>query len=587
MNSFRKGPLETLVFCLAIFFFLHGPTYGQSIEDRLERQMKEFDAVGMAVAVVKDNEIIYENSFGWKDKKNKIPLEVDDLFRIASISKSFSAIAIMQLVEQGKLSLGDRVSDLIGFPVVNPNFPEEPITLEMLLTHTSSLTDSQRYGSLDIINPKTNDEWAKSYADYPPGGQYQYCNLGYNTIGAIIERVSGQRFDQYIQEHILEPLDLYGGYLPSVLDTSRLAQIYRYDREEGVYYKSPAYRNLQSGLEDYKMGYSAATLSPTGGMKISARDLAKYMLMLINNGSLDEVRIMTPKSAKEMRKPKALIDQNTYYGFALRSYNGTMIPGVDLIGHTGSAYGLNSGMMFNPEEKFGLIFISNGFVPADPDFRSHVMSTLYDYFIEPRSKDPVEWVEVAVDKFSLTLGGQEKEEGPGNFVDVKEGMVYNLEEATAVQSVIDLLYTYGETTGANLMVPASNGVQYFGNQYKEEVYKSWADKNLGKLFVLKGTDRAREFLEIENSLQLRKEYDEGLKELKNQENMKRWIRGPNARVHGLESGDVIYLSIPSREFGILSLIDSKYTEILAIGHIKRLKEGAKGEIEIEFKVASQ
>lgn len=119
--------------------------------------MQENEAVGLAVAVVKGDKIIYNHSFGWKDRENKVPLAEDDIFRIASISKSFSVVAIMQLIEAGKMTLDDDVSDLVGFKVRNPRFPETPITLRMLLSHTSNINDRQAYGNLDIINPAVND----------------------------------------------------------------------------------------------------------------------------------------------------------------------------------------------------------------------------------------------------------------------------------------------------------------------------------------------------------------------------------------------------------------------------------------------
>ena len=147
--------------------------FAQTIEKRLIDEMEFNGAVGLAVAVVRDNAIVYKKSFGFKDLEAGIPLEVDDIFRIASISKSFSATAVMQLLEQGKLSLDDEVGDLVGFPVRNPKYPEVPITLRMLLSHTSSLTDSEGYFTLDVINPEVNADWGKSYADYAPGEKYQ------------------------------------------------------------------------------------------------------------------------------------------------------------------------------------------------------------------------------------------------------------------------------------------------------------------------------------------------------------------------------------------------------------------------------
>src|SRR5690606_38775891 len=107
-----------------------------------------------SVVVVRDNAVAYRASFGWKDLENRVPLARDDLFRIASISKSFAATSILQLVEQGRLSLDDDASGLVGFPVRNPAFPDRVITLRMLLNHTSSITDGPKYGSLDVIDPR-------------------------------------------------------------------------------------------------------------------------------------------------------------------------------------------------------------------------------------------------------------------------------------------------------------------------------------------------------------------------------------------------------------------------------------------------
>ena len=109
-----------------------------TINRQIDSIMKVNEAVGLGVAVVKDGRIIYRNTWGYKNLENKTPLAEDDLFRIASISKSFTATSIMQLVEQGKLSLDTDVSDLVGFKVRNPKYPDVKITLYMLLSHSSS-----------------------------------------------------------------------------------------------------------------------------------------------------------------------------------------------------------------------------------------------------------------------------------------------------------------------------------------------------------------------------------------------------------------------------------------------------------------
>ncbi|SFC10219.1 Acyl-homoserine lactone (AHL) acylase PvdQ [Parapedobacter composti] len=323
----------------------------------LQAIMHQYQAVGLAVAVVKDGNIIYNQSFGWKDADKRLPLSNDDVFRIASISKSFSATAIMQLVEAGKLTLDDDVSELIGFTVRNPRYPDAVITLRMLLSHTSSLNDSQTYHSLDVVNPAANPDWQKCYSRYRPGERYRYCNLNYNMVGTIIERVSGERFDRYIKRHILDPLGLYGGYCIDSLDARRFANIYRYNAKEGRFsHSEAAYARQSDELERYVMGYSAPIFSPTGGMKISARDLARYMIMHMNLGHVGQTEIMTRASSEAMQRPVAA---DIPYGYAIRTTD-ELIKGKTLKGHTGSAHGLYSTMFFDPEENFGIVAMTNG-----------------------------------------------------------------------------------------------------------------------------------------------------------------------------------------------------------------------------------
>lgn len=327
------------------------------IKKEIRSLMKQYSAIGLSVAVVKGNELVYNRSFGYKNAEEKKKLTNKNIFRIASISKSFSATSIMQLVEAGKLSLDDDFSRLIGFTVRNPNFPDDVITLRMVLSHTSSINDSQGYFTLDVINPEKNAEWKKCYNDYRPGGGYQYCNLNFNMAGTVIERISGERFDEYVQHHILQPLHLYGGYCVDSLDQSRFATLYEYDSTAQKFVPAEnAYHPRREELSKYVLGYSTPVFSPTGGMKISAHDLARYMMMHMNMGTSKGVRIISDQSAAIMQTP---LSKDENYGLALWVTD-SFIPGKTLTGHTGSAYGLYSAMFFSPEEKFGLVLITNG-----------------------------------------------------------------------------------------------------------------------------------------------------------------------------------------------------------------------------------
>jgi CubicO group peptidase (beta-lactamase class C family) len=354
-----------LLLLQAIFLFsAFAQAQPEKAEAGIKAIMQEIPVMGLSVAVVKDNKIIYTQSFGTKSRENNAPLTNDCIFRIASISKSFSATSIMHLAERKKLSIDQDVSELIGFKVRNPKFPETVITLRLMMSHLSSINDSQGYFSLDAINPAKNPNWAQSYSSYEPGKGYAYCNLNFNMIGAIIEKISGERFDQYVIKHVLDPLGLYGGYDVDGLDKSRFASIYEYKADSSKFILSEgAYASRAKEISNYAMGYTTPVFSPTGGMKISATDLAKYMLMHSNYGKHKGKRVISKKSAQQMQ---TALSAEEGYGFAIETTS-KMIPSKTLKGHTGVAYGLFSAMFFQPEEKFGIVVISNGCAPGYSD----------------------------------------------------------------------------------------------------------------------------------------------------------------------------------------------------------------------------
>ena len=367
---------------LSLFFPVTSIAQENKAEAAIEQIMKENPVMGLSVAVVKDNKFIYTHSFGLKDAETNAPLTNDNIFRIASISKSFSATAVMQLVEAKKVNLDQDVSELVGFKVRNPKFPETVITLRLMLSHLSSINDSQGYFSLDSINPAKSANWENCYNNYEPGKKYMYCNLNFNMIGTIIEKVSGERFDAYIQNHILKPLQLYGGYYVNELDKSKFATIYEYQPDAAKFVVSPnAYAPRTTEVAAYQMGYSTPIFSPTGGMKISAKDLATYMMMHANYGKYNGVRIISKKSSKLMQ---TAVSDVAPYGFALES-PGSIMVGKKMIGHTGSAYGLFSAMFFDPQEKYGIVVISNGCHPGETSGYNNVIrktvNALYENLI--------------------------------------------------------------------------------------------------------------------------------------------------------------------------------------------------------------
>ncbi|MCQ2147783.1 MAG: serine hydrolase [Bacteroidales bacterium] len=358
------------------------PSKTEAFENDIEALREAVGNVGMSVAVVKDNKIIYTHSFGVADMETGA-LETDEtLYRIASISKSFTSTSMMQMIEKGKVSLDTDASELAGFPIRNPKYPDTVITLEMMLSHTSSINDSQGYFTFDQINPSKNPDYAKCYNDYEPGKGYEYCNLNFNLIGSFLERLSGERFDQYVVNHVLKPLGLYGGYCVDSLDVSRFSQLYAWNGKDWER-QDEAYERRSERIANYIPCEQTAVFSPTGGMKMSAPDLAKYMMMHMNYGiSPDGVRIIPENLSKDMQIPRS-DDEN--YGLALW-VEPTYIEGLPLVGHTGGAYGMRSAMFFRPAEKYGFVIISSGAkIEGDTRYDNILrgsINLMYEHFIK-------------------------------------------------------------------------------------------------------------------------------------------------------------------------------------------------------------
>lgn len=364
----RKSVFLGAIVALLLMFSACSPSREQLTDQAIQEVMDEFQAVGISVAVVKEGRIVYNKSFGYKELETKTPLANDDIMRIASISKSFTATSLLQLVDKGIISLDDDVSGLIGFKIRNPHHPDVPITLRMVLSHTASIRDKEDYFTLDHLNPAVYGDCVESYFEYRPGEGYNYSNMGLNLAGTILEKVSGVRFDDYVRTNVIHRLGLYGGHNVDSLDAGKFARIYA--SRNGQYVESEgAYKSRAEEMPDYVFGYSSPIFSPTGGVKISAHDLAVYMMMHMNGGEYRGIRVLSEESAKAMQTPVWTIQKEgeEQYGLCLKEFVGFLederynVPGHYPVGHTGGAYGLNSIMIWSPADGWGIVAMCNGF----------------------------------------------------------------------------------------------------------------------------------------------------------------------------------------------------------------------------------
>ena len=370
------------------------------IEGKIRGYMDDGRTVGMAVVMVKGDKVVYQKAFGYRDKDTREPLDINDIFRIASISKSFSGVSIMQLVEAGKMSLEDDINGILGMNIRNPRYPDVPITVKMLLSHTSSMQDGggfDMYRDLTYVDESKTDKKTireKAWLPYPPGKGYKYCNRGLNIVGLIIEKVSGERFDEYVLNHILKPIGAdNAGYNLDTLDGSTIAQIYSYEKKGDRLLPSSAYvRNneLKVANGTYRIGKDGCYWSPTGGMKISAPNLAKWMMTLRDGGvAPNGNRIVSEAGCKKLLTPVFTADSGGHYCLTIR-VEPRFIEGKTLKGHTGSAYGLFSCMYFCPDEDWGFVCIcSSGKRESVNGIRTiyyQTISLLYDQYIKPIEK---------------------------------------------------------------------------------------------------------------------------------------------------------------------------------------------------------
>lgn len=346
--------------------------------------LNKYHVIGASVVTVKANKIIYNRSYGHNpDYKNitlKRPIPPNGIFVIASISKSFISTAIMQLMEKSVLNLDDDVNNYLDFSVRNPQYPDTPITVRMLLNHRSSINDKYYGWNLSQINPAKGNVWEECYNDYRPGTKFSYSNLNYNLLGAIIENATGQRFFDYIDESIIEPLGLNASYNLTKIDSSTLVRGLLYDKKQNSFKPDPSVYNYQyyeGKLKDYKLGETTACFSPSGGMKISAIDLAKYMMMHINYGEYNGKRILSKKSEIELWSRQG-VDTTYALGFFR---DRKILHGEPVVGVRGSAHGIHSIMLFNPEKKFGIVVLCNG-CTADRKMKEGIAWTLYKHLIK-------------------------------------------------------------------------------------------------------------------------------------------------------------------------------------------------------------
>jgi CubicO group peptidase (beta-lactamase class C family) len=330
----------------------------QALDDRLTQLYQQSDFPGFSVAVVSQDQVVYQKGFGYADLAQKTPFTTQTIQPIGSVSKTFIAAALMKAVEEGHFTLETVINDILPFPVVNPYFPDSPIQVKHLVTHTSGITDREAAYEQTYVFEEIPSVTLKEFLfDYfaskgrlysqdnfinrAPGTTYRYTNLGAALAAYLIEVKTGMSFAEYCEKAILKPLQLTDSHW---------------------FYNStlvPAYATLYKVNREAYPPYSLITY-PDGGLRTSCQDLSRYMVEMLK-GCAGKSSLLTPQSFKTMftaqfdssNMPQQM-DQSEPNRAVFWAFNrsGRLV-------HSGGDPGLSVFVSFDPKNKTGRIALFN------------------------------------------------------------------------------------------------------------------------------------------------------------------------------------------------------------------------------------
>lgn len=321
--------------------------------------------------------MLFSNGYGYSDKAAAIPYQTDHTQIVASVSKTWIGIALLQCIEQGKFTLDTDINQLLPFKVVNPNYPEHPITIKDLATHTSSIIytipdehkivfdEKTKIGQLsrkeqrivkaimknperDIgeyletnLSPTGKRYKAKNFGKFPIGSQYKYSNMASTLAAHLVEITNDMSFAEYCQKNIIAPLDLANAaFNLNHPDPSKQAQHYFGKKQK----RTPRYSH---------------NFYPTGGLNISTDDLSIFLMEVIKGSqgkgkllSAESYQLLLQPQFDSTQLPKNFPEDETNHGifWTYRDH---------WIGHVGGGLGATSFMFFNKETGIGKIFTTN------------------------------------------------------------------------------------------------------------------------------------------------------------------------------------------------------------------------------------
>lgn len=322
------------------------------IEAWMDAEVAYKDIPGISAGIVYDQELVWSRGFGFSDIDTKKPATPESMYSICSISKLFTSISVLQLRDEGKISLDDPIKKYLPWFNIKDTFPDAPeITLRGILTHSSGLpreSDFPYWTGPDYRFP-TSQEMIKKLSQqeelYPAFTYFQYSNLGLTLAGEIVSAVSGQPYDQYVKENILRPLGL----------SHTLPEIPRNERGRNL--ASPYTSKLRNGSRQLINFYHVKGIAPAAGFVSTVVDLAKFASWQFRLLQKGEKEILPSNTLREMHRVHWIDpDWETTWGlgFSVSHRNGKIF-----VGHGGSCPGYRTSLSMCPKENIAVIVMIN------------------------------------------------------------------------------------------------------------------------------------------------------------------------------------------------------------------------------------
>lgn len=295
--------------------------------------------------------------------------------RVASITKLFTTVLVMQLVQRGALDLDAEVTRLLGLPLRNPAFPDAPLTLRALLSHTSSLRDGAVYSAPPPATlASLLAEPGRFDLEHPPGAYFHYDNINFVVVGAILERAAGMRFDQLMRTAVLAPAGVDAGQAWSGVSAearARHAALYRRRTAEEVWQPGGPWLpqvDEEAALPELPpaaLGENPFAWSPHGGLRISVRDLAALLRLLLTGEALLGKPALAAMLAPRRAPAPGEHAAGLYDGFGL-GVHAARLGARRVHGHFGDAYGLKAGALFDESTGEVWVYAITGYGDAPP-----------------------------------------------------------------------------------------------------------------------------------------------------------------------------------------------------------------------------